>query len=138
MGRAARPQQEALRSASVCQGFTTDLAAFASVSHPSALKRLRVCQRVATVPDVCPSLRLARDSPDVCPSLFALPAACAFTALRGVRRGRCAVCLAVYRALPSRWRAGAAGESSQGDTGEVQGGAGGWARVKSGCIFPIL
>ena len=32
-------------------------------SHPSALKRLRVYQRVATVPDVCTSLRLAIDKP---------------------------------------------------------------------------
>jgi hypothetical protein len=40
--------------------------------------------------------------------------------------------------LASRWRAGAAGEISQGDTGEVRGGAGGWARVKSGFVFPIL
>jgi hypothetical protein len=31
---------------------------------------------------------------------------------------------------------GTAGESSQ--WGEVRGGAGGWARVKSGFIFPIL
>src|SRR5262245_40476901 len=30
------------------------------------------------------------------------------------------------------------GESPSGDTGEVRGGAGGWARVKSDFIFPIL
>ena len=30
------------------------------------------------------------------------------------------------------------GRASSGDTGEVRGGAGGWARVKSGFIFPIL
>jgi hypothetical protein len=84
MGRAARLQQEASVAPLCARGFTTDLAAFASVSHPSALKRLRVCQRGATVPDDCISL-------------FAFPAAC----------------LAVYRALPSRGRAGAAGESSQ-------------------------
>src|SRR5262245_65700039 len=30
------------------------------------------------------------------------------------------------------------GESRSGDTGEVRGGAGGWARVKSDFIFPIL
>jgi hypothetical protein len=30
------------------------------------------------------------------------------------------------------------GGSPSGDTGEVRGGAGGWARVKSGFIFPIL
>src|SRR5262249_36172907 len=34
----------------------------------------------------------------VCTSLFAWPAACTFAALRGVRRGRRAACLAVYRA----------------------------------------
>jgi hypothetical protein len=58
-------------------------------------------------------------------------------ALRGVRRGRRAACLAVYRALPSRWRVGTAGESSQWGHGR---GAGRrrWARVKSGFIFPIL
>ena len=51
-----------LHSASACaKGFTTDRAAFASVSHPSALKRLRVCQGVAAV--CCTSLRLARDKP---------------------------------------------------------------------------
>jgi hypothetical protein len=30
------------------------------------------------------------------------------------------------------------GRAPSGDTGEVRGGAGGWARVTSGCIFPIL
>jgi hypothetical protein len=30
------------------------------------------------------------------------------------------------------------GRAPRGDTGEVRGGAGGWARVKSGFIFPIL
>ena len=30
------------------------------------------------------------------------------------------------------------GRAPSGDTGEVRGGAGGWARVKSGFIFPIL
>jgi hypothetical protein len=30
------------------------------------------------------------------------------------------------------------GRAPRGDTGEVRGGAGGWARVTSGCIFPTL
>src|SRR5215510_252348 len=58
-GSCCTPTAGGLRSAYVCaRGFTTDLSAFESVSHPrshpSALKRLHMCQRVATVPDVCP------------------------------------------------------------------------------------
>ena len=55
--------------------------------------------------------RQPKTSPNVCTSLFALPAAGAGAALRGVRRARRAACLAVARALPSRGRAGTAGES---------------------------
>jgi hypothetical protein len=97
-GSCCMPTAGDLRSASACaRGFTTDLSAFESVSHPSALKRLRVCQGVATVPDGRTSLRLA-------------PQACAFAALRGAGGARPA-----WRSteLASRWRAGAAGEISQ-------------------------
>jgi hypothetical protein len=70
MGRAAHPQQEASAAPlRVPEGLQQTSQRLESVSHPSALKRRRVCQGVATVPDVCTSL-------------FALPA----------------VCLAVYRA----------------------------------------
>src|SRR5262245_55059466 len=56
-GSCCTPTAGGLRSASAyARGLTTDLSAFASVSHPSALKRRRVCQGVATVPDVCTSL----------------------------------------------------------------------------------
>src|SRR5262249_31615481 len=100
-----------------------------------------VYQRVATLWYGCASL------------LFTPWQACAFAARRGGGRG----------GAPGRpgWcprgccpRAGGGGQStefspaagvrvrpgraSSGDTGEVRGGAGGWARVKSGCIFPIL
>ena len=40
--------------------------------------------------------------------------------------------------LTRRWRGGAAEGHFQGDMGERRGDAGGWARVKSGFIFPIL
>jgi len=67
-----------------------DLSAFESVSHPSAFSPLGV-KAPPRVPGVA-------TVPDVCTSLFALLAACAFAALRGVRRGWRAACLAVYRA----------------------------------------
>src|SRR5436305_10546395 len=42
-GSCCTPAAGGLRIASACaRGFATDLSAFASVSHPSALKRLRV------------------------------------------------------------------------------------------------
>jgi hypothetical protein len=65
-------------------------------------------------------------------------AACAFAALRGARRGRLAACLAVYRARQPLacgcgWR-----DLPGGMRARYGDGAGGWARVKSGFIFPIL
>ena len=81
------PTAGGLRSASACaKGFTTDFSAFESVSHPSALKRLRVYQGLQPSQTFAPVF-----SP--CPRQ-----ACAFAALRGARRGRRAACLAVYRA----------------------------------------
>ena len=76
-----------------------------------------MCQRVAIAPwqlpkTSAPVCTLQETSLDGCISLFALPAACAFAALRGRRRGRRAACLrSTERA--SRWHAGAAGESFQ-------------------------
>jgi hypothetical protein len=48
-----------------------------------------------------------------CQGIASPSVACAFAALGGVRRGQRAACLAGYRALPSRWRAGMAGERAQ-------------------------
>ena len=87
-----------------------------------------------------PPCHLAIDKPRRLHQSFRALARCAFAALRGARRvGRRAACLAVSRTLPSRWRTGMAGwDLPSRDTGEVRGGAGGWARVKSSFIFPIL
>ena len=91
MGRAARPQQEAS-------------AAFLCVPEG--------CNRpMATVPDVCTSLRLTHGARPAWRSTELSPAAGV-----QVRLGR----------------------APGGDTGEVRGGAGGWARVQSGFVFPML
>jgi hypothetical protein len=86
-------------------------------SHPSALKRLRVCQRVATVPDVCTSLRLAIDKPRPAPSPLCM--ACGADGARPAWRST-----ALSPAAGVRVRLGRA---PSGDTGEVRGGAGGLA-----------
>ena len=85
-------------------------------SHPSALKRLRGCQRVATVPDVCS------------------PRATGLRLRPGARSGWRAAGGLPSR-LPSSPTAGGEGRlrgTSRGDTGARRGDAGGWARVKSG------
>jgi hypothetical protein len=86
-------------------------------SHPSALKRLRVCQRVATVPDGCTSLRLAIDKPRPAPSPLCV--ACGADGARPAWRST-----ELSPAAGVRVRLGRA---PSGDTGEVRGGAGGLA-----------
>jgi hypothetical protein len=92
--------------------------------HPSAFSPLSVSVKAPPrVPEGCNRPRRLHQSAPC----KRQAQACVFAALRGVRCGRRTACLAVYRALPSRWRAGAAGRAPSGDTGEVRGGAGGLA-----------
>ena len=91
--------------------------AFAALS-PLSVKAPPRVPGVTTIPDVCAGLRLRR------------------SAWRTVRTAR-----GLPGGLPSSPAAGVRvrlARAPSGDTGEVRGGAGGWARVKSGFIFPIL
>jgi hypothetical protein len=91
------------------------------------------CNRpMATAQDVCTSLHLARDKPRRLYQSFRLA--------HGLRL-RCSAWRAARTArglpggLPSAPAAGMRvrlGRASRRDTGEVRGGAGGWARVKNG------
>jgi hypothetical protein len=86
-GAACGPACPASRPGGVAAG---DLSAFESVFHFSAFSPLSV-KAPPRMPGGC-------NRPRRLPSLFTLLAACTFAALRGVRRGWRAACLAVYRA----------------------------------------
>jgi hypothetical protein len=93
-------------------------------SHPSALSPLNM-EAPPRVPEGCN--RPMTTVPDVCSPRAS-----------GLRLRPAARPAWSPPALTSRWRGGAAEGNSRGDTGARRGDAGGWARVKSGFIFPIL
>ena len=129
----------------VCQRVYNRPPAFESVSHPSAFSPLSV-KAPPRVPGGCNRpRRLHQSAPcnsqaqTFAPVFSPCPMACLHlrrSAWRAARTAR-----GLPGGLPSSPAAGVRvrlGRSPSGDTGEVRGGAGGWARVKSGFIFPIL